>query len=61
MNYSFTQPICASCYATRNPDREPVRIIDAQREGCVDCGEITYDGIYIRIDPQEAKHPTRVK
>jgi hypothetical protein len=59
--YSWTQPICESCYYIRHPRREPVKLIETEREVCVDCGRRTRAGIYIRVNPDIAKHPTNMK
>jgi hypothetical protein len=59
--YSWTQAICAPCFEGMYPDRDPVRIIDADLEHCVICYGETRDGIYIRIDPKSAPYPTKVK
>ena len=61
MNFSWTQPCCFDCYAKRYPGRQPVRLKVAEKETCVDCGEETEDGIYIRVDPEHAAHPTLPK
>ena len=58
--YSWTQPCCESCWWGRNPRSAPVRVPeDLQRtEECVYCGLHTDSGIYIRIDPEEARYPS---
>jgi hypothetical protein len=60
---SWTQPICFPCFKQRHPDREPVRIVESERraETCVDCGLDTDSGIWVRVDPSTARHPTHVK
>jgi hypothetical protein len=58
---SWTQPSCLECWIARNPGRLATRVKDAERESCVYCGEGTEDGIYVRIDPAEAPHPTLTK
>jgi hypothetical protein len=58
---SWTQPCCDDCWFERNPGRKPVRLIAAEIETCVYCGEPTHDGLYVRIDPQLAPYPTNVK
>lgn len=60
MRFGWTQPCCDECWVDRNPDRDPVRTLDAQ-EMCVYCGEETNSGIYIRIDPTVAKFPSLEK
>lgn len=58
---SWTQPICGSCMEVRQPRRQATRVhgpVDAQT--CVDCGLPTYAGIYIRVNPDTAAHPTKV-
>lgn len=60
--YSWTQPICTSCYKIRYPDRlRAAHLVEPETETCVDCGEKTLDGLYIRIDPTTANHPTNLK
>jgi hypothetical protein len=61
--YSWTQPCCSVCWVERNPGREPVRMNDWSRflETCVYCGSDTTSGIYVRIDPAVASHPTLEK
>ena len=58
--YSWTQPVCAPCYAVEY-GREPSRLKVPEAETCVMCGESTSSGIYIRIDPKTAPHPTNLK
>ena len=61
--YSWTQPCCTACWEQRNPGRAPARIAEAIREleRCVYCERGTRGGIYVRIDPAEAPHPTMEK
>lgn len=56
---SWTQPICAACYAKRAPGRAPVRVSEdyADAEVCCDCGQETHEGIYLRVDPATVKFP----
>jgi hypothetical protein len=64
VRHSWTQPICDDCWHIREPNRKvPVRLVKSARESeeCVICGRPTTSGIYIRIDPSTAPHPTRVK
>lgn len=44
-------PCCARCFATRNPQRQPVRLAEAWRatEVCHYCAEETDAGIYVRV------------
>lgn len=62
-DFSWTQPTCAECFERQNPDRKPVAIVVEFREdeNCVYCGERTKDGLYVRIDPDAAPFPTRIK
>lgn len=57
-SYSWTQPICAPCYAHLHPDRMPVTISTATEEVCAWCGEKTSAGIYYRVDPATVEFPT---
>jgi len=61
--YGWTQPCCAGCWNERNPDRQATTLVDEYRdvETCVHCGEPTKSGIYVRVDPAEAAHPSLVK
>lgn len=58
--YSWTQPICQWCYGIRFPGREATRLVASERETekCVDCGRANRDGIYVRVDPATAAHPS---
>jgi hypothetical protein len=58
--YSFTQPLCASCWLEDNPGRRPHRVhgVAEASETCCQCGQPTSDGIYIRVDPTTIPHPT---
>lgn len=56
--FRWTQPICGDCFAELEPGREPVRIKDRELEICVYCEQRTGEGIYTRIDPALAPHPT---
>lgn len=55
---SFTQPACDSCFAERNPGREPVRLMEPETEICCFCGQPTASGIYVRVDPSTVEYPT---
>jgi hypothetical protein len=59
--FSWTQPICESCFKLRYPHKGPVRLTDPDAEVCVDCQRPTTTGIYIRIDPAEAHFPSMTK
>lgn len=61
VRYSWTQPSCEGCWFGLNPARDPVRMKVADVEHCVFCGHETTAGIYVRIDPAEARHPTLEK
>jgi hypothetical protein len=61
MIYSWTQPCCITCWQDRNSLREPMRLRDPETELCVFCGRQTRDGIYVRVDPSSAAHPSRIK
>jgi hypothetical protein len=49
--------ICEGCWAQREGDRVPIRIIEQFRslETCCYCGEQNQDGIYIRADGSQLK------
>jgi hypothetical protein len=57
LRVSWNHGICAACYAVRYPNRPPVKVRDADREQCCDCGLPTTDGIYIRDDPVQVRYP----
>lgn len=40
--------ICSFCWFQMAPDRTPVRVRQADRECCYECGEWTKGGIYVR-------------
>lgn len=61
MPYSWTQPACTACWEELNPHRRPVRLTKPEVDVCVYCGERTRSGIYVRIDPMHAPHPTMLK
>ena len=44
--------ICDACWWKREPDREPVRVLDC-RELCCFCGHRETDGIYVMEDPKK--------
>lgn len=52
----WTHPVCSSCYADFEPDRDPHVVVDADRETCCGCGEPTEEGIYYRADPRDMQH-----
>jgi len=57
--YSFTQPLCDRCWIEAHGITSvPVRMQRPEGEVCCNCGKGTRSGIYIRIDPQEARFPT---
>lgn len=57
-NYAWRQPICGMCWRLRNPGKTAPRVTTRECEVCCDCGSPTTSGIYFRIDPACAKHPT---
>lgn len=57
--WDFTQPCCMKCWARDNGSRKPAKMLNAPgHELCVHCGNVTDDGIYIRINPKHANYPT---
>ena len=56
-DYRWTQPCCQHCWETWHP-HEPIHVQPPESETCVYCGQHTQDGIYIRVDPNTAPHPT---
>jgi len=59
--FNWTQPLCLQCWADQEGDRVPQRLAESirEKEVCCNCGEVTWSGIYVRVNPEEAKHPTR--
>lgn len=49
---NWNHSICDDCWYAKNPDRDPVAIIDAEVETCCFCGEEHVSGINIRQDPK---------
>jgi len=56
---TFTQPVCYTCWDAMHPNRRPTRLAEGvrEREVCCKCGNVTYSGIYIRINPATVPHP----
>jgi hypothetical protein len=60
-NYSWTQPICETCFAGLFPKVEnPHRIKDEFREDehCCVCNLGIRNGLYVRLNPTTVPHPT---
>lgn len=57
----WTAAMCERCWDVANPNREPVRVVDADAETCHACGGLTFSGIFIRKDPREQNYPTPKK
>ena len=53
---SWTHSICPDCWNDKNPEREPIKFIEPEKETCCFCGEETTDGIYIRNNPADCKY-----
>lgn len=49
----WTHSICEVCWLALNPQREPIRMKDAQSETCCKCGKEHATGIYMRANPEE--------
>ncbi len=60
MPISWTQPMCVLCFIKNHPGRRPTTVRHPVAEICVDCGNSTTEGIYVRIDPAHATYPTNV-
>lgn len=56
---NWTQPMCSEDYARLYPGRRPYQVIGDYRESetCCMCGQITWSGIFVRIDPRTVPHP----
>lgn len=59
--YSWNQAVCETCWNLHNPERRPARVKDPTAAKCVFCGAETMSGIGIRIDPQTAPFPSKLK
>ena len=57
---SWTQPVCVTCWFKRE-SFEPVRSQFPESEKCCMCGEETFSGIYIRINPATVRFPREEK
>ncbi len=53
MSMGWTHTLCDECYRHEEPGREPVRILDAERETCCRCGHETLSGVYYRAAPNK--------
>jgi len=61
VSYSWTQPCCDTCFAGLFPNvANPVLIKEEFREDehCCMCNIAIRNGLYIRINPKTAMHPT---
>ena len=58
-NYSWTQPLCETCWKTTGLEFIPNRIASGfrQEEKCAKCGDQHQSGIYMRIDPRDVPYP----
>jgi hypothetical protein len=55
---NWNQPCCEACFAQRNPDRKPYRLLQENGpERCAWCGNATASGIYVRHDPADVPYP----
>ena len=61
LGWSWSQPVCESCFEVLHPDRFPIRSPYRDHEICVRCGKDHVSGIYIRINPTTAPYPSRTK
>lgn len=50
MTHWETVPLCDDCWHQLQPEREPVRLIDAEEERCHLCEQLTRSGIWARLD-----------
>lgn len=48
---AWTHAICDPCFYRLRPKGKPVRLIQAKRETCCQCGFPTLSGIYFREHP----------
>jgi len=56
--YSWTQPICTTCWNLQNPGRTAITMNNADEETCAWCGTPSHSGIYVRADPATVEFPT---
>lgn len=61
MTYSAVQPLCDDCWDEACPETPSPREDRGDRETCCGCGEETWSGIYVRVDPANTPFPTRTK
>ena len=54
MSRFINAPICDICWMQQNPDRDPVRMCEADPEACYFCGRATRSGIYVRTEKKAA-------
>ncbi len=52
MSNRWNHSICDECWKLIEPDRDPVRFIEAETEKCCLCGKEHKSGIYRRGDPK---------
>jgi hypothetical protein len=55
--FGWTQPMCDTDWAEQNGDRIPVRIKHPRAETCAWCGNTTYSGIFMWVDPRTVPYP----
>lgn len=53
----MTQPICAYCWPTYMPDRDPRYRVQAVAVGCAFCGQQTCAGLRVEADPALVRFP----
>lgn len=63
---NWTQPCCEACWVERNLQqtddggwtmRIPVRVTEARLTECCYCGNVTFVGIFLRVDPTQVPFP----
>lgn len=57
MKNKWIHNICQECWLKRHPDRLPVFLKDGYQDTCCYCGNLNFDGIYVREDPKTVPHP----
>ena len=57
MSHGWTHRICRACYASEEPGRDPVRVLDEPPGRCCFCGaeQPEGEGIFYRADPRRAQ------
>lgn len=58
MKWSWTQPMCDTCWNERSNGQTALRSPVRNTERCACCNQQTQGGIYVRLDPSTVPHPS---